>query len=171
MTTPTLATPGAVLRPLETTDASALFVALGDPMVQRYRRQPPHENVGETVGYIEATLANGYGWAITEDGGEALGRIALRQPAQSAGEIGIVLRRDAQRRGLGSRALRLVSAFAFETLGLSRLRAEIDSNNKASLALFTRAGFQCEAFVPASNITHTGMRDNVVMGKHSGGTP
>lgn len=168
MITPTLATAGAVLRPLEAADATALFVALGDPIVQRYRRQPPHKDVSETLDYIAATLANGHGWAITESGGDALGRIALRQPTHGVGEIGVVLRQSAQRRGLGLRALRLVSAFAFETLGLSRLRAEIDNDNEASLALFVRAGFHREALFPESNTTHKGVRDNVVMGKHNG---
>jgi ribosomal-protein-alanine N-acetyltransferase len=162
--TPTLAAPGIVLRPLELADADALFVALSDADVQLYRRAPPHGDVEETSRYISETLASGYGWAITESGGEALGRLALRLIQNDAGEFGIVLRRAAQRRGLALKALALVEAFAFAALNLSSLRAEIDAENEASVSLFTRAGFVREA--GGTFATHRGARDNIIMRKH-----
>lgn len=152
----------AVLRPLVLEDAPALFVAMSDPVAQFYRRQAPHSDVSETARYIEETLRKGYGWAITSDGGEALGRIALRVVGDT-GEIGIIVRGAAQERGLASAAVRLVRAFAFETLGLKRLRADIDSENARSLRLFERAGFTRVDFVRGSDVTHTGVRDSVVM--------
>lgn len=158
MNIPTLTGAGIVLRPLRPGDAPALFVALGDAEVQLYRRQQAHADSAETARYIEDTLARGYGWAITEDGDEALGRLALRIVDQNAGEFGIVLRRAAQRRGLGAKALALAEAFAFGTLGLRVLRAQIDAANEASLKLFARAGF-------ASIAVHRDVRDNIIMKK------
>lgn len=161
--TPTLGAPGIVLRPLAATDAAALFEALSDPQVQLYRRQAAHTSIAETVKYIADTLANSRAaWAITADGGEALGRLALRASKDGVGEFGIVMRAAAQRRGLASKALVLAEAFAFGDLGLMALQANIDAENLASLGLFTRAGFETSATLPADRGAH----DSVIMVKH-----
>ena len=162
---PTLSAPGIVLRPLVLSDAPALFIALGDAEVQRYRRAAAHKDVAETSTYIEDTLARSFAaWAITEDGGEALGRLALRVK-DGAGEFGIVLRRAAQRRGLGRKALALAEGYAFGALNLTALRADIDAENAPSLALFRASGFCREAFKPAHRQTKLGLRDSIILEK------
>ncbi len=164
--TPTLSAPGIVLRPLVAADAPALFVALGDPEVQLYRRQDAHSCIADTADYIAQTLAKSRAaWAITADGGEALGRIALRVPETGTGEFGIVVRAAAQRRGLSLKALALVETFAFGVLRLRTLRADIDAENSASQALFTRAGFARTKMTGARGVTNPGVRDSVVMVK------
>jgi RimJ/RimL family protein N-acetyltransferase len=157
---------GVVLRPLTLSDAEALFAALSDPDVQLYRRGDAHVDVGETRAYIQDTLAGSRAaWAITEDGAEALGRLALRLPRPGVGEFGIVIRRASQRRGLGLKALQLAQAFAFETLGLARLQADVDAENAASLALFRRAGFAVERTMSAYRTTKLGLRDSIILAK------
>jgi ribosomal-protein-alanine N-acetyltransferase len=164
--TPTLASDGIVLRPLLVSDTEALFVALGDAGVQLYRRAAAHANAAETRAYIEDTLAlSRCAWAITESGGEALGRLALRLPAADVGEFGIVIRRQAQGRGLGTKAIALAEEFAFGALRLSSLQADIDAENTASLALFRRAGFARETFKPAYRTTKLGVRDSIILEK------
>jgi RimJ/RimL family protein N-acetyltransferase len=164
--TPTLAAPGIVLRPLVLADAPALFVALGDAHVQLYRQQSAHADVAETERYIADTLERSRAaWAITIDGGEALGRLALRVPESGVGEFGIVLRAAAQRRGLGLKTLTLAEAFAFGELGLRTLRATIDAENGASIALFAKAGFTQTALLPSHERTKLGLRASVVMEK------
>lgn len=166
-TTPRLEAARAILRPLTHTDAPALFVAMSDPVAQHFRRQAPHQNVAETERYIDETLRKGFGWAITADGGEALGRIALRVAAD-IGEIGIILRGEAQGRGLASTAVRLVQGFAFDVLQLARLRAEIDRENARSLLLFEHLGFVRTELIPASDVTHKGVRDTIMVVKEAG---
>lgn len=164
--TPTLSAPGIVLRPLALTDAPALFVALSDPNAQRYRHASPHEDISETEAYVLNTLAmSRAAWAITEDGGEALGRLALRVPDAGIGEFGIVLRAAAHGRGLGFKALQCAETFAFTQLGLSKLTGNIDAENAASLALFAKAGFTREALLTANRVTDLGVRDSVLMAK------
>jgi ribosomal-protein-alanine N-acetyltransferase len=164
---PTLTGDGIVLRPLLLTDAPALFVALGDADTQRYRRADAHESVAETERYVTDTLQRSRAaWAITEDGSEALGRLALRAPAPGVGEFGIVLRRAAQGRGLGAKAITLAADWAFGALGLRTLRADIDTENAASIALFKRCGFTQEAFLPGHRTTKLGLRDSVILAKH-----
>jgi RimJ/RimL family protein N-acetyltransferase len=164
--TPRLSAPGIVLRPLALADAPALFIAAGDPEVQLYRLDAAHSDVSETERYIENSIARSRAaWAITEDGGEALGRLALRVPEPGVGEFGIIIRASAQRRGLGRKALSLAEAYAFDTLGLTGLRAEVDAENEPSLALFRKAGFSDQELLRAHRTTKLGSRDSIILAK------
>lgn len=163
----TLSAPGIVLRFLSSDDAEALFQAHQDPQTHQYWSSPAHKDAGETARYIEQTLTmpGAYAWAITENGGEALGRVALFVVREGVGEIGIILRREAQGRGLAAKALTLIEGYAFEELKLHRLTADIDPDNSASISLFLRAGFQREGLLRGNWKTHIGVRDSVIMGK------
>jgi RimJ/RimL family protein N-acetyltransferase len=167
MTVPTLSDAGVVLRPLELADAEALFAAHGDPRTHHYWSGPAHKTVDETRDYIAATLAleGAHVWAITESGGEALGRIGLFVQRAGVGEIGIIMRPEATGRGLASKALNLVIAHGFASLGLHRIGADIDPDNTSSMSLFLRAGFQREGLLRGNWKTHLGIRDSVIMGK------
>lgn len=167
MTLPILQSPGAVLRPLELSDAEALFAAHGDARTHHYWSGPAHANVEQTRAYIADTLAmtGAQVWAITENGDEALGRIALFVQREGVGEIGIIMAPDAQGRGLASRGLNLVLAYGFGTLGLHRIAADIDPDNNASISLFLRAGFQREGILRGNWKTHLGIRDTLMMAK------
>lgn len=165
--TPILEAPGVVLRPLEIADAEALFAAHGDPETHRFWSSAAHRDVAQTARYIEETLAapTTRAWAITESGGEALGRVALFVVRDGIGELGIIMRREATGRGLASKAVKLVEEFAFGELDMHRLVADIDPDNTSSLSLFLRAGFQREGLLRGNWKTHLGVRDSVVLGK------
>lgn len=167
MSAPTLTAPGIVLRQLTPDDAEALFVAHADPETHRFWSGPAHTDIAQTRADIAQTLAlaNGTVWAMTEAGGEALGWVALFPVRDGVGEIGIIMRRQATGRGLASKALQLVEAYAFECVLLHRLVADIDPDNNASLSLFLRAGFQREGLLRGNWKTHLGIRDSVILGK------
>lgn len=165
--TPVLEAAGVVLRPLDVADAAALFAAHSDAATHQYWSSPAHTTVAETTRYIAETLAieGARAWAITENGGEALGRIALFEQRDGVGEIGIIMRREATGRGLASKALQLVDAYAFDALGMHRIAADVDPDNSASLSLFLRAGYQREGLLRGNWKTHLGVRDSVILGK------
>lgn len=167
---PTLSAPGAVLRPLDAADAEALFAAHGDPHTHTYWSSPAHQSVAETADYIRNTLdmPGAHVWAITESGGEALGRIGLFIQREGVAEIGIIMRPDATGRGLASKAVSLAVAHGFDELGLHRIAADIDPDNTSSLSLFLRAGFQREGVLRGNWKTHLGIRDSVIMAKTRG---
>lgn len=168
--TPRLDAPGIVLRPLERADAPALFAAHGDEQTHQFWSGPAHKTAAQTADYIQATIdmPGARVWAITESGGEALGRIALFAVRDGVGEIGIIMRREATGRGLASKALTLVDAYAFDQLGLHRMAADIDPDNNASISLFLRAGYQREGLLKGNWKTHLGIRDSIIMGKLRG---
>lgn len=165
--TPTLTALGLVLRPLLVDDAEALFVAHSDAETHHYWSSPAHKSLEETRAYVADTIAikGARVWAITQSGGEALGRIALFALRDGVGEIGVIMRPDATGRGLASKALDLVVAHGFETLGMHRIMADIDPDNTSSISLFLRAGFQREGTLRGNWKTHLGVRDSVVMAK------
>lgn len=167
MTLPALQAQGVILRPLDLTDAEALFAAHGDERTHHYWSGPPHRDVEETRAYIADTLAmtGAHVWAITEDGGDALGRIGLFVQREGVGEIGVIMIPHAAGRGLASKALKLVTEYGFGSLDLHRIAADIDPDNSASISLFLRGGFQREGVLRGNWKTHLGVRDSVIMAK------
>lgn len=75
---------------------------------------------------------------------EALGLIDLFDfdPVNHRAGVGIIIQENEHRNtGLGSEALQLLISYTFNTLQLHQLYANIDSNNVASVRLFTNFGF------------------------------
>lgn len=167
MTLPTLKTEGAVLRPLEVSDSEALFAAHSDERTHHYWSSAAHRDIEETRKYVADTIAmNGaHVWAITENGGAALGRIALFVEREGVGEIGVIMNPEATGRGLASKGLKLVLDYGFGPLNLHRIGADIDPDNNASISLFLRAGFQREGLLRGNWKTHLGIRDSIIMSK------
>jgi RimJ/RimL family protein N-acetyltransferase len=69
--------------------------------------------------------------------------------AKGQGEVGYWLLRAARGRGLATRGVRLVCAYAFEQLGLERLELFTLPGNSASERVAERAGFQREGVLRA----------------------
>jgi ribosomal-protein-alanine N-acetyltransferase len=166
---PRLEATGVVLRPLEASDAAALFPAYAEEN-ERPRATAPHKDVSQTEAHIKAMLERpgAHVWAVTEEGGEALGRIALYVYRDGVGEFGVLMRREAQGRGMASKAVELVADYGFQQLGLHRLMADIDPDNSASLTLFIRNGFAREGVLKQNWKTRAGLRDSVIMAKLKG---
>lgn len=163
---PRLEAEGVVLRQLAPSDAEALFPAYAEES-ERPRATAAHKSPAQTRAHIETMLGRpgAHVWAVTEDGGEALGRIALYVVRDGVGEFGVLLRREAQGRGMASKAVGLVSDYGFEHLGLHRQMADIDPDNSASLTLFIRNGFTREGVLKHNWKTRMGLRDSVIMAK------
>jgi diamine N-acetyltransferase len=84
--------------------------------------------------------------AICElDDNNAVGLIDLFEfdPKNNRAGIGIMIKDNQLRnQGIGTEALSLLIKYAFYNLNLNQLFANIDSENKASLQLFTKFGFE-----------------------------
>lgn len=155
-----------ILRPLALADAPALHSAFSDPECMRYWSRPPHASLAETEADIAWWLETAPldAFAILDEAGEVAGRTGLVPVREGVGEVGIMLRRDRQGRGLAGRALQALLAHGFEARGLHRIQADIDPDNHASLRLFERAGFQREGLLRQAWRTHLGLRDTVMLG-------
>ncbi len=76
-----------------------------------------------------------------------LGAIGFRLPAPAVGEVGYWLAAPARGRGVATRAVRLLCAWAFEELSLARIQLHTLPGNVASERLAERAGFTREGLL------------------------
>ena len=79
--------------------------------------------------------------------------------AAGGGEVGYWLLREARGRGLATRAVRLVSAYAFDRLRLERLELFTLPGNAASERVAERAGFRREGLLRAYRRAPSGRVD------------
>lgn len=163
--TPMLDAGRCLLRPLDPRrDAPALFEAFGDPASMLYWAEAAHRTAAETEVQLarwNARPEDG-NWAITENGGEALGRITLIRVRNGIGEIGIIMRPSAQGQGLASAAVEAVTRHGFGVRQMVRIFADIDADNAPSIRLFERCGYTFEARLRRNWITHIGVRDSLI---------
>ena len=134
------------LRPLTLDDAGPVYLGwLNDPDVLRYRapRQSAMtmdalrewiENIPERGDKVFAVCADG----------RHIGNIALNTIVDGSAELSIMIgAKDVWGRGYGSEAIRLITHYGFDTLGLDRLWAE--SPNPAFNAAVRKLGWKQEA--------------------------
>lgn len=82
---------------------------------------------------------------ICENPGKLVGLIDLFEfdPKNRRAGLGIVvLQNEDRNKGVGSEAIQLLNQYAFETLNLHQLYANVASDNEASVHLFKKMGFE-----------------------------
>ena len=147
---PTLATGRLRLRELGTRDVDALYAVFSDAEVMRYWSRPAFATRDEAVEYLEhihrgRAQRRLWQWGIaTSDDDVVIGTCTLFANDGWRAEIGFALGRTHWGRGYAREAVACVVAYAFDTLRLHRLEADIDPRNAASCALVERFGFRLE---------------------------
>ncbi|MFY8155439.1 MAG: GNAT family N-acetyltransferase, partial [Rhabdaerophilum sp.] len=101
----------------------------------------------------EAAEESGFSFLIfTEETGQLLGGITLsnvRRRAAQTGTLGYWMGEPFARHGFMTKSVRLLSDFAFRTLGLERLEAACLPENVASIRVLEKAGFRREGYARA----------------------
>lgn len=151
---PDLASDRLRLRALRAGDLHDVFALYSDPEVTRYWSFAAWTDLSQAQAWLDERLPWGppsvYAWAITEPVDDRLlgttALFALAGPMHRA-ELGFSLRRSHQGRGLAGEAVRLALDFAFDTLGLARIEADVDPRNTPSCRLVERFGFQREGLL------------------------
>ncbi|GIZ08799.1 GNAT family N-acetyltransferase [Flavobacterium sp. UMI-01] len=93
---------------------------------------------------------------------EAIGLIDLFEfdPRNNKAGVGIVIQGMGNRKqNVGSEALALLINYAFTHLNLHQLYANIDEDNSASKALFSKFGFECIGIKKDWNLVHGVYKD------------
>lgn len=140
----TLTDGAVVLRTYRLTDADWYADATRDPEIQRFTSESPTLTAGEVRAAIGALTdrPDAIGFVICQaTTGQRLGNIALRHQA-GVGEVSYWVAAPARGRGVASRALRLLSEWAFAALGLSLIRLWTHADNAASRRVAERAGYR-----------------------------
>jgi RimJ/RimL family protein N-acetyltransferase len=140
------------LREWSDADAPALIAPLNEPEIARWTRVPSPYTRGNAEEYLagreprresgeELSLA-----IVSAASGELLGSIGVRVASQEhlRGELGYLVFAPERRRGVATRAVRLVARFAFDQLGLLRVEILTATGNPASQRVAEKAGFTRE---------------------------
>ena len=143
------------LRPWRERDVPDLVVACSDPEIPRWTVVPsPYTEVDARafVASQNERLSRGEAAPFAVVGaerGELLGSIevTLLDRRSGRGEIGYWVASHTRGRGVALRAVRLLSAWAFEDLGLERLELLIEPENEPSQRVAEAAGFTREGLL------------------------
>jgi RimJ/RimL family protein N-acetyltransferase len=157
-----------VLRGPRDADVEPLAAASLDPQVLRFTRVPD-DNSPERVRTFLYDPAAALGaeesrlWVIADASEAALGLIDIRiERAPGRGDIGYWLGPAGRGRGLMTRAVTLLAAHGFDTLGLARVTIRVATENVASQAVAERAGFVREGVLRSYDELKGRREDHVV---------
>jgi ribosomal-protein-alanine N-acetyltransferase len=152
--TPTLRSARLTLRPFTATasDTDAIFALMSDPRVMRYWDSPPWKERAQADRFIAFSLreeqeGTGARFAIERTADNVfIGQcgLFLWNPTFRSAGIGYCMHDAAWGQGLGTEAVGTMLRWAFETLDLNRVQAELDTRNPASARLLEKLGFARE---------------------------
>ena len=147
----------------------AVTAACQDPEIPRWTVVPRDYSERHARDFIEGTAADlaagrELAMAVVGPDGGLLGAVGLSQFDwhDLKAEIGYWVAAEARRRGVGSRATRLLAEWALTSLGLERLELLAHPENEASQRLAERAGFTREGTLRRYRRRH-GVREDLVM--------
>jgi RimJ/RimL family protein N-acetyltransferase len=149
LTVPRLGDDVVALRPPSPDDVDGITAACQDPEIPRWTRVPSPYTRTHAVEFVERSARM---WddgtdapfvVIDTETGELLGAIGVHRfgGEDDGPEVGYWLAPDARGRGIATRALRLVSKWAGNELGV-RLLLQADVRNAASRRVAEKAGFR-----------------------------
>lgn len=143
------------LRGFREDDLDDFYVVHSDPAVMRYWSFPAWTDISQATEYF-ASARSGCDperllcWATTlSNTDQVIGGVTLFaiNHAQGRAEIGYALGSAHWSHGYAQEALSLALDFAFDTLGLRRIEADIDPRNTSSCKLAERLGFAREGLL------------------------
>lgn len=171
-------TPRALLVPIEVTDGPELWDAVEGSRwhLERWLPWVPFNNTRDaSLRYAEAC-------ALDWDAGRAV-RFAIRDKKtrelvgvvgldscvhlHRACELGYWLRRDATGRGLMTEAAQAAVDFAFQRMGVHRIRCAAATDNVASLRVISRLGFRFEGISRQAELVGSRWLDHALFARLS----
>ena len=142
------------LRAWRDSDLEPLVVACQDPEISRWTRVPYPYGSADARAYLlqrhdslHAGIAAPFAIVSASDRDHLLGSISQMRFAwqHARAEVGYWLARDARGQGHVTRAVRLITAWGFRSLGLQRIDLMAATGNPASQRVAERCGFTREA--------------------------
>jgi RimJ/RimL family protein N-acetyltransferase len=145
------------VRLMSEADVPAIVAACQDPAVRRYTTVPDPYGEGDAHDWSLKSLerlAEGMGVeavAADAESDEVVGSVGIRRHATDAGRwvVGYLVAPEARGRGVATRAVRLISRWAFDELGAERIELCVEPENTSSQRVAERAGFQREGLLRA----------------------
>jgi [ribosomal protein S5]-alanine N-acetyltransferase len=138
-----------VLEPQVAAHAEAMFDVLRDPAIYQYENEPPSsvEWLRDRFTRLEARHSSSgqehwLNWVIRLPAGELIGYVQATVYADGRAAIAYVLHSEYWGRGLASEAVRAMVGELKARYDVRRLSAVLKRDNRRSLSLLERLGFQ-----------------------------
>ena len=155
------------LRELTEDDVPAWFARASDPESAVLAGDTIPESAEMGVHWLQRHRERfrqqaGIRWAIVPKGStDSVGTIGLTitSKAERRAELGIVIGRANWGKGIGISAAQLVTGYAFSTLGLAEMHAEVLQRNLASRRLLEKLGFHLLRTIPGDPHSETDFED------------
>jgi RimJ/RimL family protein N-acetyltransferase len=159
------------LRPWRDSDVRAVAEACRDPEIARWTNVPANYGQSDARAFLlyrhDALLAGATApFAVVSATDQLLGSIALMRIVweHRRGEAGYWLARWGRGEGHATRALKLICAWGFRSLGLERIDLFAATGNSASQRVAERAGFVRDAVLRSYMQAKQGQQDMVAYG-------
>jgi RimJ/RimL family protein N-acetyltransferase len=158
----TLSVDELILRPWLAADSPAVWAICQDPEIARWVTIPQPFQTADAVAFVEGARAlwragTGAPFAITDGAtGQVLGAVTRFGPDGHQATLGLWLAPAARGRGVGTRALRLVTDWTFATTSVIRIDTFIMVGNERSERMVVRAGFVREGILRAWDVQSNG---------------
>ncbi len=170
--TPTLHTGRLLLRPFDDTDADDLSALHTNSLVMRYWDGPVWTERGRAERFIATCremAAKGTGVRLAVDrvsDGRFIGWCTLQRwnPEYRSASLGYCFNDAAWGHGYATEAARMLLGWAFDTLDLNRVQAEVDTRNNASARVLEKLGFVREGTLREDCIVNDEVSDSWVYG-------
>jgi RimJ/RimL family protein N-acetyltransferase len=154
-----------VLRPWTEDDVPAIVAACNDPEIPRWIPVIPRPYTTEdALEFVRGLTSPSpeHSFAITEAGG-VVGSIGMTTNQKGTGHIGYWCAPEARGREITTRALRVLSRWGFDELGLARLELITDPDNVASQRVAEKVGFRRDGVLRSHLLHPDGRRRDSVM--------
>jgi RimJ/RimL family protein N-acetyltransferase len=157
----------------ELSDAPAIATACRDPHIVRWTFMPEGMTVPQARDWIDRAhdgFANARALRLAVVGahdGSFLGQVGIGRLdwQERVGEVFYWITPEARRRGAATRAARLITTWAFDTLNLARVELTVDPGNRASQSVAERAGFTREGVLRSYQRFKDGRMDAVMFSR------
>ena len=169
---PTLTDGIVLIRPSGPGDLEGIAAGIHDPDVVHWIG-PPRGSAEDVLRLNEQRRRDGSPtFSICDAEGRFAGLVWVNvaRRGASVGSIGYWLLPDARGRGLATRAVRLISAWAVPALGLSVLRITTEVGNDRSAAVAERSEFERVGLLLANTVIDGRSVDSVLFERRSGPT-
>lgn len=167
---PVLETEHYMLRGMTKDDAEEMFTFMSDKETMKFITPDPVESIAALKEKIRCQL-KGFSerkeipWVIiSKSNGDIVGKFSLHKINMwhRKTEMGVVIRKAYQNRGVMTEILRKVLAFGFGPLDLNRIVGDIFAANPGSEKLLKRHGFRKEGIMRQTDFDGSEFHDTVV---------
>ncbi|MGV3464239.1 MAG: GNAT family N-acetyltransferase [Heyndrickxia sp.] len=167
---PVLETENYYLRGITLDDRSNMFSFMSDKETMKYITPHPVKTVKEMEASIERSLESfkqkkEIPWVIvSKQDNQVIGMFRFHKlhTWHQKTEMGVVIHKDFQKRGVMTEILPEILAFGFNKLGLNRIVGDIFADNKGSEKLMEKFGFHKDGILRETDFDGERFYDTVV---------